>query len=916
MQTFISETIDEILLTQTSFEDCVFVMPSQRAGVFVKETFKNKIKTGFLPKILNIESFIGQISQVSKADSIQLLFHFYTIYCEIEEHPDSFEIFSSWAFVVIQDFNEIDQYLINSDDIFTYLRDIQRMKKWSVKGEFKETELIKDHLIFMERLGTYYKKFYSFLLGRKIGYQGLMYREATKKARLFLDTNKQKKFFFIGFNALNKSEELLFQLFLEYGNSEIYWDIDKTFFEKNHSAGNFIRKYKKDWKYFEKNELKNLSNHFLNKKNIEVIGATKNVSQLKYAGEILKKFSNHQNTALVLGDETLLSVALNSIPENVNAINITMGYPLQNVPTSQLISSIFHLFITQDKLQKIVSNEFYHKDIVRFFNNPIVFQLINEGSEGVVLNIQETISKENKSFVNETEISSYLEPLHSDVSSLLLSIFKPFSSVDDFITRILNLIESARDMVSVLEKEYLYRFYNAFTQLQNLNSSRNYFQNIKTLFQFYRRIIANEKLSFQGEPLNGLQLMGMLETRVLDFENVIITSVNENVIPSNNTQNSFIPFDIKVEFGLPTYRDKDAIYSYHFFRLLQRAKNIYLIYNTENDSLGSGEKSRFIAQLELMRTDIISKLIAPKVITEKKEPLEFAKNKLVLERLEELAKKGISPSTITNYLYNPIAFYKQKILLINELDLVEETIAANTMGTVVHDTLEALYKPYINQFLTIEHLDIMSKEYKGLVKKYFIKHFKNGDVTTGKNRLVFEVSNRFVERFLSMEKKVLKDKHQVKILGTELELEAIISVPGINFPIKIIGIVDRIDEFDGVTRIIDYKTGMVSSGDLKALNFDEIRDFKHNKAIQVLLYAYLYSQNNTVGKNTFIEAGIISFKNLKSGVLKMNFSSNYKNPENKITEEKLEEFIMQIKVLLQEIYNPEISFLEPSLLPF
>ena len=137
----------------------------------------------------------------------------------------------------------------------------------------------------------------------------------------------------------------------------------KTFFEKNHSAGNFIRKYKKDWKYFEKNELKNLSNHFLNKKNIEVIGATKNVSQLKYAGEILKKFSNHQNTALVLGDETLLSVALNSIPENVNAINITMGYPLQNVPTSQLISSIFHLFITQDKLQKIVSNEFYHKDM-------------------------------------------------------------------------------------------------------------------------------------------------------------------------------------------------------------------------------------------------------------------------------------------------------------------------------------------------------------------------------------------------------------------------------------------------------------------------------------------------------------------------------------------------------------------------
>ena len=168
MQTFISETIDDILLKHSSFEDCVFVLPSQRAGVFVKDTFKNKIVEGFLPEILTIESFIGQISEISKADAIQLLFHFYTIYCEVEEHPDSFDVFSSWAFVVLQDFNEIDQYLINHQAIFAYLRDVQRLKKWSVKGEFKETKLMKDHLIFMERLGVYYSKLYSFLLDKKI----------------------------------------------------------------------------------------------------------------------------------------------------------------------------------------------------------------------------------------------------------------------------------------------------------------------------------------------------------------------------------------------------------------------------------------------------------------------------------------------------------------------------------------------------------------------------------------------------------------------------------------------------------------------------------------------------------------------------------------------------------------------------
>ena len=370
--------------------------------------------------------------------------------------------------------------------------------------------------------------------------------------------------------------------------------------------------------------------------------------------------------------------------------------------------------------------------------------------------------------------------------------------------------------------------------------------------------------------------MGMLETRVLDFENVIITSVNENIIPSSSTQNSFIPFDIKVEFGLPTYREKDAIYSYHFFRLLQRAKNIFLLYNTENDSFGSGEKSRFISQLELMRTGLTSKRIAPKVLTEAKEQKEISKNKQVIEKLRELAVKGISPSAITNYLYNPIAFYKQKILRISELDLVEETIAANTMGTVIHDTLEELYKPYINLFLSTDHLDIMMKEYKKLVAKYFIKHFKNGDITTGKNRLAFEVSKQFVKRFLSLEKKVLKEGHQVKILGTELALETLFTVPGIDFPIKIKGIVDRIDEFDGVTRIIDYKTGKVNAADLKVLNFEEIQTVKYSKAIQILLYAFLYSQNNSLKTKPSLQAGIISFKNLKGGLLKINFSSKVK----------------------------------------
>ncbi len=915
MQTFISETLDDILLAHASLKDCVLVLPSQRAGVFVKSELRKKVAHGFLPEIFTIEKFVEKIAQIKSGDTIQLLFDFYKIYCQIEEDPDTFDVFSSWAFVALQDFNEVDQYLVNSHDIFTYLRDIQRLRKWSVKGEFKETELIKDHFKFMESLGKYYQKFYDFLLEKKTGYQGLLYREATHKVASFIEQQADKKFFFIGFNALNKAEEFLFQQFLATQRADIYWDIDRSFFESNHAAGSFIRGYKTQWKYYQNRELKLVSSHFSSPKKIEVIGATKNIAQLKYAGEILESFESFENTALVLGDESLLSVALNSIPKKVNSINITMGYPLQNVPTSQFVVSVFQLFINQEKLQKSDTNEFYYKDVIRFFKNPIVYQIIQKHDPELIFHIQNTISGENRSFLSGELIQSYFADLDNEVSELLSTIFAPIDTVEEFINRILYFIEAVRDDVTVLEKEYLYRFYTAFTQLKNLNNTHGYFQSIKTLFIFYRRIVASEKLSFQGEPLRGLQLMGMLETRVLDFENVIITSVNESIIPSNSTQNTFIPFDVKLQFGLPTYKEKDAIFSYHFFRLLQRAKNVYLLYNTESDSYGSGEKSRFISQLELINPDITTSFLNQKVVTQKRELQEIHKHPSVLKKLEELAKKGISPSAIANYLYNPIAFYKDKVLGIRELEEVEETVAANTLGTVVHDTLEELYKPYIHQFLKLEDLQSMQKIAKGLVEKYFRKHFRSGEMNRGKNRLIFEVANRYIERFLISEKEVLKAGHQLKIIATEQKLETTLQIPGVDFPVKIKGIVDRIDELNGVTRVIDYKTGMVAANDLRVADLELLKDFKYSKAIQILLYSLLYTQDKSIDADR-LEAGIYSFKNLKNGFLRVNFSGNYRSPDYKISEERLQEAIDRIGEVIAEIYNPLISFKEPEELPF
>jgi ATP-dependent helicase/nuclease subunit B len=903
MQTFISETLKSILNKQSSFENTVFILPSQRAGVFLKEEFKKLLPVGFLPNIINSEEFIEEITEIKKIDNVQLLFHFYSVYKNIEENSEEFESFFSWAITVLQDFNDIDQHLVNPKDIFTYLKDIERLKNWSVKKPLVQTQMMKNHFSFMEKLGEYYTAFYAYLREKNIGYQGLIYRESTKDIEEYIQKNKYKKYYFIGFNALNKAEEYLFQQMLNNGNTEIYWDIDTAFLESKHQAGTFIRKYKSDWKYYLTHELQTSSSNFGSEKNIEIIGASKNVTQIKYAGELLKKLPNFNKTAYVLADESLLPITLNSLPKEVQAINITMGYPLKDVPTTSLFIAVFNLFINQEKLQKATQEQFYFKDVLQFFKQPNIHSLFLVDGVNIFDEISLKIAQDNQAFISLSQLESFLAPLDVQSKKCILTVFKKFENSLEFIERIINLIVLLKEQANPLEKEYLFRFYTAFSQLQNLQIEYSYLKTLKTIHQLFNQLIQSESISFKGEPLQGLQLMGMLETRVLDFENVIITSVNENVLPKGGGQNSFIPFDVKLEFNLPTYREKDAIFSYHFFRLLQRAKNIFLLYNSENDSFGGGEKSRFISQLMHLKPNLKEVQIAPNVTTEKSSLMEISKTKEILEKLKEQAVKGFSPSTLTNYLYNPIDFYKQKILGLREYKEVEETVAANTMGTIIHDTLDVLYQPFIGKFITKESIKEMLNKVEDLVLYYFKKHFHSSDVYTGKNRLIFEISKDYINRFLAIEIDSLQEDDVLKIIATEQDLEATITIDEFDFPIKLRGQVDRIDQLNGVTRIIDYKTGNVTAANLKVSDISVIGEEKYSKAIQVLLYAFLYSQNFETKE---LEGGIISFKNLKGGFLKVDFGKK----DHEISSEKIDEFLISIKNLIKEIFNPEIPFTE------
>ena len=913
MISFISRVVDDIFSKQKNYDNLIFVLPSQRSCVFLKEEIIKKLPTSsFLPKIISIENYIQEIGDISLIDNTQLLFEFYSIYKQNlpKENIEPFDAFSQWATIALHDFNEIDSYLVNSEDFFTNLRDVKKLEEWF--QDKKPSQLAINYLQFFEYLHILYKGLNKKLKNNKFGYQGLIYKEAKDNLELYIHNNIDKHIVFVGFNALNKAEEYIIQELLNNNIASVYWDANETIFNKFNEAGVFLRKYKSEWVYYQENPFLWIENEEIAHQNINLIGAPKNITQIKYAGELISKLENFSKTALVLADENLLTLALNSLPNNVKNINITMGYSLKDIPIANLLDALFKLHLNQQKFNKGIERIFYYKDVLNILNDPFLNKLYNE----TLQKISTKIKSENSIFLGLETIKKWLSPTEAKEFSLLFSLFEFSTDMNAIITQCCSLLNELKEFVVGVEKEYLYCFYTIFQQLETLNTTYNHITDLKTLTLFYNQLLQNEKLSFQGEPLQGLQLMGMLETRALDFETVIITSVNEGILPAGKSDFSFIPYDIKKHFGLPTYQEKDAIFSYHFQRLLMRAKNIYLIYNTENDGYGSGEKSRFLTQLEINNPSITKTIISPKVQHLEVPLIQIEKTEEVLQKLKEVFVKGISPSALATYIYNPVSFYEQKVLDIYEDDEVEETIAANTMGSVIHDVLEEMYTPYLDKFLRKENIAEMQKKCDDLLTKYFRKHYLKGNIQTGKNKLIFEVSKNLINRFLKQEMQLLNENKQLKIIALEEKLNTEIVVEGVNFPVNLRGIVDRIDELDGVTRIVDYKTGKVEANQLKLSDFSIIReDYQYTKAMQVLLYSYLYTSKMDKQISP-LQSGVISFKNLNSGFIKMNFSDKFRGTDYEVTEERVQDFMVEIKNLIREILDPAIPFIENKNLPF
>ncbi len=952
MQTFLEKTAAYIYEKyKQNLSDICIVLPNRRASLFLKKYLAKKIdKNIWAPAMYSIEDFICEISGMQIIDPISLLFDLYDTHKTIEkENAQPIDEFINWAQILLNDFNEIDLYLVEPEKIFSYLNDAKAIAVWNLNNK-PLTEFEKKYLKFFNSLNKYYSILNNRLSKKNFAYKGLAYRKLAEQIES--KSLEWNKIIFVGFNALSSAEEKIIKYLIDNDKAEILWDADEYYLNDKQNkkdnkiiiqeAGKFIRKYIDK---FNKHNVKWIEDNFSNdKKDITIIGVPKNIGQARIVGQILSETNmdnnKQQNTAVVLSDENLLIPVLNAVPENIKTFNVTMGLPLKLTPVFELFDELFTLHENQQRFSNIQSEkdlEFYYKDVLKILHHPYIFKLkdiISDNESSILNKIIQEVQSSNKIFFTLNDLKSIFSKTDQSFFKIIKHLFNNWQdnslkALDDC----LMLINDLRDAIikqkynsenqdvsknDKIELEYLFSFAKIIKRIKVLLSDHKVKVKLKTLRSIFNQFVNNSSISFYGEPLEGIQFMGMLETRTLDFETVIMLSVNEGIIPQQRNQNSFIPYDIRRKFNLPIYKDKEAIYAYHFYRLLQKSKNIYLLYNTESDQLGGGDKSRFVTQIinELPKYNSNIKiheelLSVPPVKSSIDYSIKIYKTEDVLNKLMKIAASGFSASSLNTYINCPLQFYFKEIAGLSEEEEVEENIEAATLGTVIHEVLYVLYQPFLNVKLTKDIVKQMIQKVESLTKKSFKKHYENGDVNYGKNLLIVRVANIFVRNFLKQEikfiDKIEKQGESLIIKYLEQTFKSPLRIednddtkPTLYVNLK--GKIDRIDFVGDNLRIIDYKTGFTKKNELNVKDWgDLLEESKFAKSFQLLMYVYLFHQNHPDLRN--IESGIISFRKLSNGLMKVVV------PETKFINEKTYDKIEEkIRELIIKIFNNKIPF--------
>jgi ATP-dependent helicase/nuclease subunit B len=914
-------------------EKLCIVLPNKRGALYLKQHLAKVFnKTIWLPTIISAEELVAQLSGLQQADSIDLICELYVAYTTVlKEKAESFDSFAKWGTLMLQDFNEADRYLVDTKILYQELKEIKLIENWSLSAE-KLTATQEDYCQFMFLMGTIYEVFTQNLLQKKHAYQGLMYRKAVELYQQSTYIDQFSNMIIVGFNALNKAETIIFSDLVKQKKANVIWDGD-TYYVNNeeYEAGLFLRKnFTNTWL-----DTKNyIGNYFKDiPKKIDIVAVPKQMGQAQVVANQLQQWITEgkslTKTAIVLADESLLFPILNLLPKEVQYVNITMEYPLRYTPIYDLIDNLINLHHSTQKAGN--SKSFYFADVFKILQNTL-FKQYYQGFEPTIKlqTIIQRIIDKNYVWINTSVLASLFEDNYKHIAHL----FEQWKSSEQgikAISQVITVFNNSKDealIISSTEKEYLHVFTKYFNRLQALITTHHYLESLVTLKSLYKQIIGAASVPFIGEPLQGLQIMGVLETRTLDFENIMVLGVNEGVLPSGKSANSFIPNDLKRFHHMPLYGDKDAVYAYHFYRLLQRATNVLLTYNTEHSVLGSGEKSRFITQLQFE----LQKYNPKHTITEKmlsggtlpasiRNVIEIPKTEInlfpIIKKLTTNDEySGLSPSALITHKDCALRFFFRYGAGIKETEDVEENAEANTQGSILHESLEKLYTPYIGRVLKTDDLKNCLTQTNETVDVVFQMYFSQKESQFGKNYLQRKVLYEYVNKLLKSDLKLINQSAKTNELLSIIDLErkmsasVTIDIKGIQTLVYIKGSADRIDKLGNHIRVIDYKSSIKTTDKFKFIDFDLLfSDKDYNKMLQLFMYAWLAVKNN-IAKAEQLRPCIIPFKRFEETPRYILENASRNAEILNFTNELLAEFEAHLIIEIQKMIDGNTSFIQ------
>lgn len=862
MSSFLGQLADYLIEKHnTSSIRIRVILPTKRSVFFLKKEL-SRIDALSLKSIdaQSIEEFISSTTTIELADQVNLLFTLYQTYKEVEPSTD-FDRFMGWAPVMLEDFDRIDLHNIDSDYLFDYLTESKALERWELQLPPGKTLHKKDtglhYFTLFEKIRQVYKAFKIRLAEQGKGYRGMAYRELSDRTQeLLIDSGEHDLICFAGFNAFTESERLMIRKLVKYGKGEVIWDTDHYYMELNREveAGEYLRNYRtnnvfgKAWNWMGDDLVSA-------EKSVKIYGVPNAVLQAKLAGQIYQQSElKHPGvkTAIVLADENLLLPVLCSLPAEVTDFNVTMGLSLRHSLLYSLVEEIFELHQQAvDRTYKEGGIKYGNRSVARLLNHTYVRQYLGLSN----LTTEREIADKVLEGANENLFFTPSELLHivGDVKLFQL-FFKPWQKGNSN-----SIIEVFADIGSLFRERFSNNgkfselvYFDLFDEL--LKEFRltlsHHTETISsyTFRTFLMEMLRQKKIPFGGDQSSDLQIVGMLETRALDFDRIIILSLNEGVLPKNRQNDSLIPIDIATEVGIPVFRQQEAIMSYHFYRLLQRCNDIHLIYTNTENAPGGAEKSRFIRQLEFewpqynphVKLENITVNFPESEVVERIDYI--SKDEIVLAKIKEyLTKRGVYPTHLNTLINDPMEFYLRYIARVKVEDEMADELGMDKIGLWLHATLEALDQKFFLFGETPGDDDI-----KGQLSDSFTEAFGQYNVEFGLNRLYYLIGEQQIMAFLKHQIDHVTDR---KTIAAEQLLDVVfpININGEELPIKLAGKIDRIEcTNEGKLLIIDYKTGSVNMPGWSRKSPEEMdneimksNDFKVGYARQLWFYQLL-----------------------------------------------------------------------------